>query len=621
MKMRLLLLFFFSVSQLSIAETTALPPTVSIFYINSPFCYGSFMPGTVSINGTGIFTGGTFSSTSGLVVNATTGEVNVSSSTVGNYTVTYTIPPNAPDPAVVATANVIIVPPIIPTHTQIGPVCLGSQAPALPTTSTNANAITGTWSPSTINTSVQGTVIMTFTPNPGQCAVGVTMSITVMDCPTIITPSTFATCDNELNDNDGYYLYPLNVLIPGILGGQNPSNFTVTFHQTQNNAQTNTNPIANVANYQTQTQTIWIRVTNNTTGSYNVSSFNTIVEQYPTATITTTNNSNIVCVDYVSNNVLTFLTLNAINSTNYLSGNTPPTYSYQWYVNGVPIVGATNANFTIYTPLLGNNTAAFVVEMTSQSMLGCSQSSQSFTVLQSGQATPIGIGYSIVNNSGIQTITIEVQGYGIYQYAIDNGAAQSSPVFTNVALGTHLITVTDLNGCGSLLIDNIIVNLTATPTPTGNTTQSFNQGATLANIQVSGQNIQWYSASNKNVSSIPLPLNTVLVNGITYFASQKIGGYESTSRLPVLVQIALSNSEFESTTLSYSPNPVIDNLTIKSKEVIKTISVYSVLGQLAMIKSFGSSEVEMNLSELNQGVYFVKIDSETLQNTFKIIKQ
>ena len=579
------------------------------------------MPGTVSINGTGIFTGGTFSSTSGLVVNATTGEVNVSSSTVGNYTVTYTIPPNAPDPAVVATANVIIVPPIIPTHTQIGPVCLGSQAPALPTTSTNANAITGTWFPSTINTSVQGTVIMTFTPNPGQCAVGVTMSITVMDCPTIITPSTFATCDNELNDNDGYYLYPLNVLIPGILGGQNPSNFTVTFHQTQNNAQTNTNPIANVANYQTQTQTIWIRVTNNTTGSYNVSSFNTIVEQYPTATITTTNNSNIVCVDYVSNNVLTFLTLNAINSTNYLSGNTPPTYSYQWYVNGVPIVGATNANFTIYTPLLGNNTAAFVVEMTSQSMLGCSQSSQSFTVLQSGQATPIGIGYSIVNNSGIQTITIEVQGYGIYQYAIDNGAAQSSPVFTNVALGTHLITVTDLNGCGSLLIDNIIVNLTATPTPTGNTTQSFNQGATLANIQVSGQNIQWYSASNKNVSSIPLPLNTVLVNGITYFASQKIGGYESTSRLPVLVQIALSNSEFESTTLSYSPNPVIDNLTIKSKEVIKTISVYSVLGQLAMIKSFGSSEVEMNLSELNQGVYFVKIDSETLQNTFKIIKQ
>jgi gliding motility-associated-like protein len=41
------------------------------------------------------FNGGTFSSTAGLVINSSTGEINISNSTPGSYTVNYTVLPNA----------------------------------------------------------------------------------------------------------------------------------------------------------------------------------------------------------------------------------------------------------------------------------------------------------------------------------------------------------------------------------------------------------------------------------------------------------------------------------------------------------------------------------------------
>ncbi len=68
---------------------------------------------------------------------------------------------------------------VIPVFAQIGPLCQYSRAPALHTTSDNG--ITGTWMPETINTSVYGTTIYTFTPDAGQCAVEVRMEIEIVD--------------------------------------------------------------------------------------------------------------------------------------------------------------------------------------------------------------------------------------------------------------------------------------------------------------------------------------------------------------------------------------------------------------------------------------------------------
>jgi len=513
--------------------------------------------------------------------------------------------------------------PVVPTLVQISSICQGDTPPVLPAVSTNG--IAGTWSPSTIDTTYPGAYIFTFTPYPGQCSTTVTTAIFINPSPVIYTPANFVTCDTD-GINDGYYHYNLSALIPGILGSQNPSDFTVNFYNNQTNANSNTNAITNLSNYQTYTHNIWFRVTSNASGCYKISSFYTEVEQLPLPEIFTDNNINSFCVDYLTNTLTSNIILHAINLTNYLASqnnSSIPTYTYQWYLNGVPILGATNSVYSV-SPFSNASSGSFSVRMISDSLCA-SVLSTSFEVFQSGSASPIGIGYTIVNNAGNQTITVEVEGYGVYKYSLDDGPAQFSPIFSNVSIGLHTITIFDTVGgmysCSPLVISNIDVNLTTTPPPTGNTTQSFSQGATLANMQVAGQNIQWYSGVNKMASSTPLPLSTVLVNGTTYYASQKIGGYESTTRLPVTAQIVLNNAQFELKGVTYGPNPVKTNLSIKSNEILDEVSVYNLLGQFINKVKVSNSEVQVNLSSLKSGNYFVKVSSGSSSSTFKIIKE
>ena len=140
----------------------------------------------------------------------------------------------------------------------------------------------------------------------------------------------------------------------------------------------------------------------------------------------------------------------------------PGNYSYQWFNGTTPIPGETNATYTVTTttnPTGGDQT--FSVQMTSIPH-GCAVTSPTFTVHQSGPAAiPTGTAGYVVTNafSDNQVITINIVGYGTYEYSLDDGPHQTSPVFTNVTLGSHTIYVWDTkdpNGaCEALLIEDV----------------------------------------------------------------------------------------------------------------------------------------------------------------------
>jgi gliding motility-associated-like protein len=75
-------------------------PTVTGFYYNSPICINDTNPQI--IRAIGFSSGGLFTSTAGLSLNPTTGEINLSNSLPGIYQVTYTISAN---PAICQTAS------------------------------------------------------------------------------------------------------------------------------------------------------------------------------------------------------------------------------------------------------------------------------------------------------------------------------------------------------------------------------------------------------------------------------------------------------------------------------------------------------------------------------------
>jgi gliding motility-associated-like protein len=110
--------------------------------------------------------------------NGITGTWNPSTvSTASQGTVVYTFTPTQGLCATTTTMSVTVNQNIVPTFTQLGPYCVGATPGTLPTTSNNG--ITGTWNPSTVSTTAQGTVVYTFTPTQGLCATTATMSVTV----------------------------------------------------------------------------------------------------------------------------------------------------------------------------------------------------------------------------------------------------------------------------------------------------------------------------------------------------------------------------------------------------------------------------------------------------------
>ncbi|MFP9118756.1 T9SS type A sorting domain-containing protein, partial [Flavobacterium sp. RNTU_13] len=96
-------------------------------------------------------------------------------------TTTYTFTPNEGQCATTTTMTVTVGNNIVPTFTQIAPICSGTSF-TLPVTSTNG--ITGTWSPAVNSTA---TTTYTFTPNAGQCATAANMTVEVTSIDTAVT--------------------------------------------------------------------------------------------------------------------------------------------------------------------------------------------------------------------------------------------------------------------------------------------------------------------------------------------------------------------------------------------------------------------------------------------------
>lgn len=99
----------------------------------------------------------------------------ISTATVGNFNYTFT-PSASFSCASIVSINVTITSQLTPNFAALGPYCINTT-PTLPAQSTQG--ISGTWNPSTVNTSSVGTSNYVFTPSSGFCATSYTASISV----------------------------------------------------------------------------------------------------------------------------------------------------------------------------------------------------------------------------------------------------------------------------------------------------------------------------------------------------------------------------------------------------------------------------------------------------------
>ena len=83
----------------------------------------------------------------------------------------------------------------------------------------------------------------------------------------------------------------------------------------------------------------------------------------------------------------------------------------------------------------------------------------------------------------------------------------------------------------------------------------------------------------------------------------------------------LSNTRFDSTDFTYYPNPVNDILSISTASTVDNIKVYNMLGQMVVETAPKVSNPQVDMNELQSGVYLVTLEVEGSLQTFRVIKQ
>lgn len=114
-----------------------------------------------------------------------------------------------------------------------------------------------------------------------------------------------------------------------------------------------------------------------------------------------------------------------------------------------------------------------------------------------------------------------------------------------------------VSGCASTSRLMVFVTINTPVAPSGSTSQTFCSGATVADLAASGSSILWYDAATGGnlVGSA-----TLLINGISYYASQTTSGCESTQRLAVTVTVNTINAPTGNISQTFCGNEVVANL-------------------------------------------------------------
>jgi len=264
------------------------------------------------------------------------------------------------------------------------------------------------------NNIFRGLDVATYTVNiTDSCGRDLTVDITTEDATPLIVvndPGTLFTCDTA---NDGQDTFTLSMQDAGILGSQLPSEYTVTYHATQADADTGAAVLPNL--YITQPTTIYARVTrNDTPGCFKTIAFTLQLYAVPELNMTTP-------VAFCAGQSVTI---------------TAPAgfVTYRWS-NGVG-----TAENTIRTE------GDYIITVTNAN--GCS-TSQTITVITS--PVPEIENIEIIDFTTNNTITVNIKQTEtpiFPEYSLDGITFQESNIFENLESGNYTVYVRDQFRCG-----------------------------------------------------------------------------------------------------------------------------------------------------------------------------
>ncbi|GAB3575506.1 hypothetical protein GCM10027345_10870 [Hymenobacter daeguensis] len=289
-------------------------------YPTATICAGA--TGTVAATLATGATAGTFTSTTGLTIDATTGAITPGTSTAGTYTVTNTLPATATCPALTTTQSVTITPATSATFSYAGTTfCVsGTTAPVATVTgtaggtftSTTGLTINATTGAITLASSTPGTYTVTYSV-AGACSSTSTQSVTITAAPlAAFSYASASACAGSAT-----------LLTPTLGTGATAGTYTSTTGLTINATTGAVNPATSTA------------------GTYTVT--NTVAASGGCAAVTSTATVTINALPATPTYTYTYPTRSTVLFTSSVA---PAGTTYQWYVGGQIITGATSQTYT-----------------------------------------------------------------------------------------------------------------------------------------------------------------------------------------------------------------------------------------------------------------------------------
>jgi gliding motility-associated-like protein len=248
-----------------------------------------------------------------------------------------------------------------------------------------------------------------------------------------------------------------------VLGGQDPTNYIVSYYATEDNANLNVSPLPTLYENLTNPQVIYARVDNETpdpiTGNdssicFAVSELTLQVNPLPEFDL---EDRYVLCINTNGTEVLSTPLLDTeLSATDY---------SFEWRYNGTLLVSETGPS--IGATQVGTY-SVIVTDISTSSQTRCTNTDTAEVV---GSEPPMLTAEVITQLFGDSNVIEAVAtGIGDYEYSLDGDPWQDSGVFTDVSPGLRLITARDKNGCGIVTIELAVIDYPLYFTPNGDGT-------------------------------------------------------------------------------------------------------------------------------------------------------
>lgn len=365
-------------------------------------------------------------------------------------------------------------------------------------------------------------------------------------------------CDN-FGANDGIGIFDLSNSDFAILGSQNPSNFTVTYHISQSDADNNINALQNDFINTTNPQTIYGRLTDNTSGNYDTTTIELIVDLLPIYNLEETYE---ICNDGSSITIDTNL-----NQVEYI---------FEWSLDGTVLPETTSS-------LVVNQAGIYVV--TVYDINGCGALSTAFLVNQidctdTDSDGVIDIDEDINSNGDLTDDDTDMDNVANYLDEDDDGDNVPTIIEINIVTGRSANQMHAFVDTDNDLIENYLDN--------------DDDGDNVLTINEDYNNNGDPTDDDTDNSGTPDYLE---------------------------MGVALSINNFDINSIKLFPNPSNDLVTIQTSNQIANISVYDIQGKQIKLKTESSSfaEITFSVKNLENGIYFVKVGNGLKEKVLKLI--